>query len=79
MEVFRGKVLECLQLTPKWFSQCMCVCIYTYTYIYMHTHIYIFTYIGKIIMAKYQQMVSLDGEYVADPCPGQLFCTLKFF
>ena len=32
MEVFRGKVLECLQLTPKWFSQCMCVCIYGLMY-----------------------------------------------
>ena len=44
MEVFRGKVLECLQLTPKWFSQCMRVCIYTYTYIYICTHIYILIY-----------------------------------
>lgn len=55
----------------------MYVCVYLYLYI--DTHIYIFTYTGKINMAKYQQMLSLDGEYVADPYPSQLFCMLKFF
>lgn len=77
MEVFSGKVLDCLQLTPKWFSRCMCV--YLYLHIHTHTHIYVFTNIGKINMAKYQQMMNLDGEYTADPCPSQLSARLNFF